>query len=85
MGPQERRICVGRGGVGDDDAVGAEGNVGVVNAGIAQGAGCGRYLAQWMLYGDSEINMTGFDPRRFGAWASPAMVAISLTSKSSLS
>jgi dimethylglycine dehydrogenase len=37
--------------------------------GIAQGAGCGKYLAQWMLYGDSEINMTGFDPRRFGAYA----------------
>ena len=37
--------------------------------GIAQGAGCGRYLAQWMLHGDSEINMTGFDPRRFGVFA----------------
>lgn len=37
--------------------------------GIAQGAGSGKYLAQWMLYGDSEINMTGFDPRRFGAFA----------------
>ena len=37
--------------------------------GIAQGAGCGKYLAQWMLYGDSEINMTAFDPRRFGAYA----------------
>ena len=30
--------------------------------GIAQGAGCGKYLAQWMLHGDSEINMTGFRP-----------------------
>ncbi|MDH5311731.1 MAG: FAD-dependent oxidoreductase [Gammaproteobacteria bacterium] len=37
--------------------------------GIAQGAGCGKYLAQWMLHGDSEINMTGFDPRRFGPYA----------------
>jgi dimethylglycine dehydrogenase len=37
--------------------------------GIAQGAGCGKYLAQWMLYGDSEINMTGFDPRRIGTYA----------------
>ena len=37
--------------------------------GIAQGAGCGKYLAQWMLHGDSEINMTGFDPRRFGTFA----------------
>ncbi len=37
--------------------------------GIAQGAGCGKYLAQWILEGDSEINMTGFDPRRFGIFA----------------
>ena len=37
--------------------------------GIAQGAGCGKYLAQWMVHGDSEINMTGFDPRRFGSYA----------------
>lgn len=37
--------------------------------GIAQGAGCGKYLAQWMLEGDSEINMTGFDPRRLGVFA----------------
>ena len=37
--------------------------------GIAQGAGCGKYLAQWMVHGDSEINMTGFDPRRFGRYA----------------
>lgn len=40
--------------------------------GIAQGAGCGKYLAQWMLHGDAEINMTGFDPRRFGAYADEA-------------
>ncbi|MCY4428650.1 MAG: FAD-dependent oxidoreductase [Halieaceae bacterium] len=40
--------------------------------GIAQGAGCGKYLAQWMLYGDSEINMTGFDPRRFGSFSDTA-------------
>ena len=37
--------------------------------GIAQGAGCGKYLAQWMLHGDAEINMIGFDPRRFGPFA----------------
>ena len=37
--------------------------------GIASGAGCGKYLAQWMVYGDSEINMVGLDPRRFGAHA----------------
>ena len=37
--------------------------------GIAQGGGCGKYLAQWMVHGDSEINMTEFDPRRFGPFA----------------
>ena len=37
--------------------------------GIAQGAGIGKYLTQWMLYGDSEINMTGFDSRRYGSYA----------------
>ena len=37
--------------------------------GIAAGAGCGKYLAQWMVHGDAEINMTGLDPRRFGRYA----------------
>ena len=37
--------------------------------GIAQGAGCGKYLAQWMVHGDAEINMAGLDPRRFGKYA----------------
>jgi dimethylglycine dehydrogenase len=42
--------------------------------GIAQGGGCGKYLAQWMLHGDAEINMTEFDPRRFGSFADAAYV-----------
>ncbi len=42
--------------------------------GIAQGGGCGKYLAQWMLNGDAEINMTEFDPRRFGAFADRSYV-----------
>ena len=37
--------------------------------GIASGAGCGKYLAQWMVHGDAEINMAGLDPRRFGQYA----------------
>ncbi|MGB0388633.1 MAG: GcvT family protein [Ardenticatenaceae bacterium] len=37
--------------------------------GIAQGAGCGKYLAQWMVHGAAEINMVGLDPRRFGSYA----------------
>jgi dimethylglycine dehydrogenase len=40
--------------------------------GIAQGGGCGKYLAQWMLHGDAEINMAEFDPRRFGPFADAA-------------
>jgi dimethylglycine dehydrogenase len=42
--------------------------------GIAQGGGCGKYLAQWMLHGDAEINMAEFDPRRFGGFADAAYV-----------
>jgi dimethylglycine dehydrogenase len=42
--------------------------------GIAQGGGCGKYLSQWMLHGDAEINMTEFDPRRFGGFADKAYV-----------
>ncbi len=38
--------------------------------GIAQGGGAGKYLAQWMVHGQTEINMREFDPRRFGTWAS---------------
>ncbi len=37
--------------------------------GIAQGAGCGKYLAQWMVHGDSEINFANLDPRRFAGYA----------------
>ncbi len=42
--------------------------------GIAQGAGCGKYLAQWIVEGESEINMAGLDPRRFGKWADEGYV-----------
>ena len=37
--------------------------------GICQGAGAGKYLAQWMVHGAADINMAEFDPRRFGPWA----------------
>jgi len=43
--------------------------------GIAQGGGCGKYLAQWMVHGDAEINMAGVDPRRFGRYADGAYTA----------
>ena len=38
--------------------------------GICQGAGAGKYLAQWMVHGQAEISMREFDPRRFGPWTS---------------
>lgn len=37
--------------------------------GVCQGAGAGKYLAQWMVHGATDINMAEFDPRRFGDWA----------------
>ena len=37
--------------------------------GIAQGGGAGKYMAQWMSYGDADINMLEFDPRRYMSWA----------------
>jgi dimethylglycine dehydrogenase len=36
--------------------------------GIAQG-GVGKFMAQWMKYGQTEINMAPLDTRRFGDWA----------------
>ncbi len=37
--------------------------------GICQSGGAGKFLAQWMVHGQAEINMREFDPRRFGNWA----------------
>ena len=38
------------------------------SVGIAQGGGAGKYMAQWMTYGDADINMLEFDPRRYLSW-----------------
>lgn len=35
--------------------------------GIAWGPGMGKFLAQWMVHGNADISMRGFDPRRFGS------------------
>jgi dimethylglycine dehydrogenase len=43
--------------------------------GICQGGGAGKYLAQWMVHGQAEINMREFDPRRFGDWATKEYTA----------
>ncbi len=37
--------------------------------GITQGPGAGKTLAQWMVHGQSEINVREMDPRRYGDWA----------------
>ena len=37
--------------------------------GITQGPGAGKYLAQWMVPGQTEINVREMDPRRFGPWS----------------
>ncbi len=37
--------------------------------GITQGPGAGKYLAQWMVHGQTEINVAEMDPRRFGPYA----------------
>jgi len=39
--------------------------------GITQGPGAGKYLAQWIVHGQTEINVRGMDPRRFGAHTGP--------------
>ena len=43
--------------------------------GVCQGGGAGKYLAQWMVHGQAEINMREFDPRRFGNWATKDFTA----------
>ena len=40
--------------------------------GITQGPGAGKYLAQWMVHGQTEINVAEMDPRRFGDHCGPA-------------
>ncbi len=37
--------------------------------GICQGPGAGKFLAQWMVHGQTEINVAEMDPRRFGPHA----------------
>ena len=37
--------------------------------GVTQGPGVGKYLAQWMVHGQTEINVAEMDPRRFGPHA----------------
>ncbi|MBT4891062.1 MAG: GcvT family protein, partial [Rhodospirillales bacterium] len=37
--------------------------------GISQGGGGGKFLADWIINGQSELNPREFEPRRYGDWA----------------
>ncbi len=39
--------------------------------GVTQGPGAGKFLAQWMVHGQTEINVAEMDPRRFGDHCGP--------------
>ncbi|QFT74948.1 FAD-dependent oxidoreductase [Ruegeria sp. THAF33] len=42
--------------------------------GLAWGGGAGKVLADWMVHGEAEINTRGFDPRRYGDFASDTFI-----------
>ncbi|GGX46554.1 glycine cleavage system protein T [Tateyamaria omphalii] len=42
-----------------------------VMAGFSQGGGVGLMLAQWMIEGETERDVTAMDVARFGSWISP--------------
>jgi dimethylglycine dehydrogenase len=42
-----------------------------VQVGIAWGPGATRYLADWIVNGATTLNLRAFDPRRYGAFATP--------------
>jgi len=42
-----------------------------VMAGFSQGGGVGLTLAQWMIEGEAERDLTGLDVGRFGKWITP--------------
>ena len=39
--------------------------------GVTQGPGAGKFLAQWMVHGQTEVNVAEMDPRRFGDHCGP--------------
>jgi dimethylglycine dehydrogenase len=42
--------------------------------GLAWGGGAGKVLADWMVHGETNINTRGFDPRRYGDFASDTFI-----------
>ena len=43
--------------------------------GLAWGGGAGKVLADWMVHGKAEVNTRGFDPRRYGDFASDHFIS----------
>jgi len=47
-----------------------------LRAGLGEGGGHGRLLAQMMVHGEAEFDTWCLDPRRFGAWATVEYAAV---------
>ncbi len=43
-----------------------------VQIGITHSAGIGKAMAEWLTEGETEWDLSAWDPRRFGDWATPA-------------
>ena len=43
-----------------------------IQVGITQSAAVGKAIAEWVTEGETEWDMTAWDPRRFGDWADQA-------------
>ncbi|MHA6262066.1 GcvT family protein [Arenibacterium sp. CAU 1754] len=50
-----------------------------VMAGFSQGGGVGLMLAQWMIEGEPERDVTAMDVARFGDWISPGYTRLKVT------
>ena len=46
-----------------------------VQIGITQSAAIGKAMAEWLTTGETEWDLSAWDPRRFGAWASTGYAA----------
>lgn len=43
-----------------------------IQVGITQSAAAGKAIAEWITEGETEWDLSSWDPRRFGDWATPA-------------
>ncbi len=46
-----------------------------VQIGVTHSAAIGKAMAEWLTEGETEWDLSGWDPRRFGDWATPAYAA----------